>query len=210
MVFDEAEGDIGYHYKSDPLVRTRNVVSTPNGYIMLLAQGFVRYSNDLKRWSVPEQLFKQDGWRNQIFKGRDGRIWVIYDQFLREKMKTPLHFPYAICISSSLDGKSWTTVKQINIGQEPSDFWGFAVGDSQIGIAVQHNNMFLKWFISSDPKNFHEVSSPVRLNLTWGRVIEFFAHTGKIFCARTTADNTEEQNVLLIMESEKLNRRFFK
>jgi hypothetical protein len=209
MVFENPKENIGYTYKSTPLQRTYNVLSIPGRYMMLLAGGFVRYSGDLKTWDAPQRLFHQDGWRSHIIRSRDGRIWVIYANFLREGMKAPLSFPYAICVTSSLDGESWTPTRELVVDQEPSNLWAFPVFDSQIGIVVQYNNIFLKWFVSSDPENFRSLRSPVRLNLTWGQVIEYFSTGRKILCARSALDKREEQDVILVMESEKLNRRFF-
>lgn len=209
MDFEKPEGDIGYFYKSDPLERTFNIVPIPGGYMMLLAQGFTRFSRDLKHWRIPRQIFKQDGWRNSIVKSKDERIWVVYAQFLREKAKPPFHFPYAIRVASSIDGKYWEAAKEIFVGEEPSDLWAFPVADSQIGIAVQHNNLYLKWFISLDRENFRKVDSPVNLLLTKG-VIEFFPKDGKIFCVRPVHDFVEQQWVVLMMSSKEIYRRLFK
>lgn len=54
MVFEEPPEHIGYTYaQAEPPERTTHVVSIRRGYAMVLAQGFMRHSADLRRWCSP-------------------------------------------------------------------------------------------------------------------------------------------------------------
>lgn len=54
LVFEEPEKPNSYTCAlAEPLERTYNVVAVKGAYIMLLAQGFVRLSEDLRTWGPP-------------------------------------------------------------------------------------------------------------------------------------------------------------
>ncbi|MCP5115277.1 MAG: hypothetical protein GY953_30985, partial [bacterium] len=80
MMFEPPLADSGYTYsRAEPLERTYNVVPIQRGYAMLLAQGFVRYSEDLVNWGAPRKSIAQDRNRNRLLKTPDGAVWAVYE-----------------------------------------------------------------------------------------------------------------------------------
>lgn len=85
MVFEQPPGSISYTYAQAGLPeRTYNVVPIRRGYAMLLAQGFVRYSEDLRNWGPPQEVIPQDLYRNRLVKTGDGTLWAVYENSSEE------------------------------------------------------------------------------------------------------------------------------
>ncbi len=227
MGFATPKADLNYHYgRLEPLARSYNVVPIPDGYLMLLAQGFVRYSKDLKHWDAPKRVFDHDGYRNRIMRSRDDRLWVVdvhaQNQEVPSQDAVPKGFGFmvtgdgkifikraAIRVWTSVDGKQWTAAKHIHVDKEPSGLWVFPVMADQIAIAVQYNNYYLTWFRSVSIERFQTVDSPVRL-LDAGQGPQCYVGREAINCAHVIHDDVfEQKQVILILASERLFERMF-
>ena len=203
-----------------------NIVTIPNQYMMLLENGAVRYSDNLRQWGLPKKLFKYKGGGAVILKTKDERIWVVATDFIDEEVKEDdlldPHFGYyttgagkkyrkgeAIVVTTSVDGINWSPPVSVFVDRETSGLWAFPVGRSQIGIAVSYNNLYLKWAVSRTPARFSVIHSPVQLLLETKK-IHFFVRDKTIYCLRPVHDFVEEEGVALLMGSQKVYKRLMK
>ena len=219
LAFVEPPGNTGYTYaQSEPLERTYNVVTVRRGYAMLLAQGFLRHSEDLRNWGPPRKVIPQDLLRNRLFKGRDGTIWAVYENSSAELQPyTPedwLHGYFVIGgkqyrhvtelrVSRSADGMQWETAGKIVVPGQPSALWAFAMDERRIGIALGFNNLFVKWFTASSVSALAPIDSQLQL-VYQSEEAEFFIHEASLTCVRPVFDFERQKPMLLATSTERL------
>jgi hypothetical protein len=212
LVFDEPSGDLGYTYsQAEPLERTYNVAAVQTGYAMLLAQGFLRYSSDLKQWGPPLKMLPQDLWRNRLIDGGDGTIWAIVEASSAERQPyTPedwLHGSFGIGdkqyrhlteigVSRSVDGRTWQEMGRALVPGQPSGLWVFVTDDHRVGIAAGFNNLFVRWFIASPAGTFVEVDAGLQLFNQTDQA-ELFVQNGRLICVRPLRDPKTRKPILL-------------
>jgi len=221
LKFDKPAKVSGYHGSNPD--RTFNIVDVPGAYLMLLEDGFVRYSKDLRHWEAPKRLFRQTGSRNTVLKTKDGRIWVICAHYSPQEVSSRsdvdsmsgysvvngriMMHREAITVTTSTDGVHWSPAQRIELGRETSGLWAFPISETQIGIVTQYNNRDLKWFYSSASLLFRSIKSPVTLLLAH-KQIHFFINNRQISAAQALPDrHAEHRDVLFIRTSSEVSRR---
>jgi len=225
MVFEEPPGQIGYTYaQAEPLERTTNVVPIPRGYAMLLAQGFVRTSDNLRHWGPLQKMLPQDLYRNRLVKTRDGTIWAVYERSSDERQPyTPddwLHGYFVVDgkayrhvtelrVSRSVDGMHWQEAGKFVVPGQPSGLWGFPVSEGQIGIAVAFNNLFAKWFRASRARDLRRVDSDLQV-MHHAEEAECFMRESSLICIRPVFDFEQQKPMLLATSSRSLYKEFTK
>jgi TolB-like protein len=222
MVFQDPPDKPGHtRLPEAPAERTTNVVPIRRGYVMLLAQGFARYSEDLRNWGPPRKILPQDLHRNRLVKTRDGTVWAVYESSSDERQPyTPddwLHGyfvvdgrPYRhvteLRVSRSVDGVVWQAAGKIVVPGQPSGLWAFPVSDRQVGIAVAFNNRFVKWLTASHARDLRQIESPIPV-MQHSDEAEFFVRDASLVCARPVLDLEAQQPVLLATSSRALYER---
>lgn len=223
LVFEEPPGNIGYTYaQAEPLERTTNVVAIRQGYAMLLAQGFMRYSEDLRHWGPPQKVLPQDLYRNRLVKTRDGTLWAVYENSSDERQPyTPddrLHGYFVVDgkqyrhvtelrVSRSVDGVQWQAAGKLVFPGQPSGLWAFPVSERQIGIAVAFNNLFAKWLTASRSRDLRPIGSELQV-MHHAEEAECFVRDASLICVRPIFDFEQQKPMLLAMSSRALYRRF--
>jgi hypothetical protein len=217
LVFEAAPGNIRYTYAQlEPLERTYNIVAVRGGYAMLLAQGFVRLSKNLRHWSAPRKGISQELDRNRLLKGEDGIIWAVYETSSTE------HQPYTegdwlhgyfvtngkryrhvteVHVSRSADGISWSEVGKVVVPGQPSGLWAFPIDEKQIGIAAGFNNLFVKWFTVSNGQALRPIDSRLQL-FNQSDEAECFVRDGSLTCVRPLFDVEGQKPMLLATSTE--------
>jgi len=219
MVFEEAPDKIGYTYgQAEPLERTTNAVPIRGGYAMLLAQGFMRYSDDLRRWGPPRKVIPQDLYRNRLVKTRDGTVWAVYEHSSDERQPyTPddwLHGYYVVDgkryrhvtevrVSRSVDGMDWEPAGKIVFPGQPTGLWAFPVSEQQMGIAVAFNNLIVRWLAVSRSNGVRLVDSALQV-VHHSEKAELFVRDGSLLCIRPVFDFEEQKPMLLATSSRVL------
>ncbi|MGH9383618.1 MAG: CsgG/HfaB family protein [Vicinamibacterales bacterium] len=211
LVFDEPPGALGYTYaQSEPLERTYNIVAVREGYAMLLAQGFVRHSADLRNWGAPRKLIPQDLDRNRLIRARDGTIWAVYEN------RSPELQPYTeddwlhgffvidgksyrhvteLRVSRSTDGIKWEDAGKVTLPGQPSGLWAFAIDERRMGIGLGFNNLSTKWFTVSSFGDLAQIDSQIPLMLQSGEA-EFFVRGALLTCVRPVFDPERQKPML--------------
>jgi hypothetical protein len=223
MVFEEPSGNIGYTYgQAEPLERTTHVVAVGRGYAMLLAQGFMRYSEDLRKWGPPRKVLPQDLSRNRLVKTGDGTLWAVYEHSSNERQPyTPedrLHGYFVVDgkqyrhvtemhVSRSVDGMQWEAAGKVVFPGQPSGLWAFPVSERQIGIAVGFNNLFAKWFTASPSRDLHLIGSESQV-MHNAEEAECFVRDSSLTCIRPIFDFESQKPMLLATRSRALYGRF--
>lgn len=223
MVFDEPAGDAGYTYsRAEPLERTYNVAPVGRGYAMLLAQGFFRYSDDLRSWGPAQRVLEQDLYRNRLLKTPDGTVWAVYENSSDELQPyTPedwLHGYFVtdgkryrhvteLHLSRSRDGIQWEEAGKIVLPGQPSGLWAFAVSERQIGVAVASNNLHVKWFTAALDSELHQIESGLNA-MHHSEEADFFVQDASLACVRPVFDFERQKQMLLATVSKALYRRF--
>jgi TolB-like protein len=212
LVFEEPPEPVAYTYaQAEPLERTHNIVAVRRGYAMLLAQGFVRRSEDLRIWGPPRKALPQDRERNRLIRGRDGTVWAIY-----ESSSSQLQ-PYSVAdwlsgffvvdgkryrhvtelqVSRSVDGVEWHAAGKLTLPGQPSALWAFPVNERRIGIGLAFNNLYTKWFTVSpfDDLEALDVQLPF---MQQSDEAEFFVHDALMTCVRPVFDPEKQKPMLL-------------
>jgi TolB-like protein len=221
LVFEEPPGNIGYTYaQAEPLERTFNVVPLRRGYAMLLAQGFVRRSEDLRKWGLPRKAIPQDLAKNRLFKGRDGIVWAVYEGSSKELQAYTqddwLHGYFVIDgkqyrhvtelrVSRTVDGIKWEAAGTVVFPGQPSGLWVFALDERQIGIAVGFNNLYVKWFAASSLGDLRQIDSQLQLQfMHQSEEAECFVRDGSLTCIRPVLDFEKQKPMLLATSTERL------
>ena len=223
MVFEEPPGNIGYTYaQAEPPERTTNVVAIRQGYAMLLAQGFMRYSADLRHWGPPQKVIPQDLYRNRLVKTRDGTLWAVYENSSDERQPyTPddwLHGYFVVDgkqyrhvtelrVSRSVDGVQWQAAGTLVVPGQPSGLWAFPVSERQIGIAVAFNNLFAKWLTASPSRDLRPIGSELQV-MHHAEEAECFVRDASLICIRPVFDFERQKPMLLATSSRALYQRF--
>ena len=223
LIFDRPAADSGYTYgQLEPLERTYNVVPTGQGYVMLLPQGFIRHSENLRFWGPPQKMLRQDLYRNRLLKTRDGTLWAIYANSSEDLQpytsQDRLHGYFVVngrryrhitelCVSRSSDGRTWQEVGKITLPGQPSGLWGFAVSDRAIGIAMGFNNLFVNWFTTSPSGRLRRIESPLQV-MHQSEQAHFFVDETSLTCIRPIFDPGEQQSRLLLTHSRALYEKY--
>jgi len=219
VVFEEPPGNIRYTYAQvEPLERTYNIVAVRRGYAMLLAQGFVRLSEDLRNWGPPRNVIPQDLHRNRLVRGRDGTVWAVYERSSPERRPyTPadwLHgyvvvegYAYRhvteLRVSRSVDGIAWEAAGTVTFPGQPSALWAFAVEDRGIGVAVGFNNLSMKWFTASRFDDLRQVASQLPF-MHQSDEAEWFVRDAVLTCIRPIFDHEKQKPMLLLTSTERI------
>jgi hypothetical protein len=219
IVFEAAPSGSG----RSRLEGSANVAPVPDGYVMLLDNGWVRYSRDLVHWEIPRKLFDYDGLRQRIITTRDGRLWAVAtksdDREVPPGTKRDMRHGYfitadgrvwqkreSVMVYTSRDGRRWTVGSRAHTGPEPSGLWVLETASDAVAIAVGYGNLDLQWLTAESPERFSTVPSPVRLALNTDEA-RFFVQGGDVRCAVAVHDYINEAQVLLVTESASLYQR---
>jgi hypothetical protein len=225
MVFKEPPGQIGYTYaQAEPLERTTHVVPLPRGYLMLLAQGFMRTSDNLRHWGPPQKIIPQDLYRNRLVKTRDGTVWAVYEHSSDERQPytpadwlhgyfvvdgTPYRHVTELRVSRSTDGMHWQDAGKILVSGQPSGLWAFPVAEGQIGIAAAFNNLFAKWFTASRSRDLRSIDSEGQA-MHHAEEAECFMRDSSLICIRPVFDFEQQRPMLLATSSRALYKELTK
>jgi hypothetical protein len=189
---------------------------------MLLAQGFVRYSEDLRHWGPPQKVIPQDLYRNRLVKTRDGTLWAVYENSSDELQPyTPddrLHGYFVVDgkqyrhitelrVSRSVDGVEWQAAGKVVFPGQPSGLWAFPVSEREIGIAVAFNNLFAKWLTASRSRDLRPISSELQV-MHHAEEAECFVRDSSLICIRPVFDFEQQKPMLLATISRALYQRF--
>ena len=221
LVFEKPPDGIGYTYAGvEPLERTSNVVAVRRAYTMLLAQGFIRLSSDLKNWGPPRRALPQDLLRNRLLKGRDGILWAVYETSSSERQPYTaedwLHGYFVVDgkqyrhvtelrVSRSADGIEWRDAGKVVFPGQPGALWAFSVDDRQIAIGVGFNNIRVKWFTVSLLRDLAQIDSHVQLSYQ-SEEAEFFVREDSLTCVRPVFDFERQKAMLLATSTARLLR----
>jgi hypothetical protein len=188
---------------------------------MLLAQGFTRFSEDLRNWAQPRKTLPQDLYRNRLLKGRDGVLWAVYETsssqlqpytaadwlhgFFVTDGQTYRHVT-ELRVSRSVDGMQWDPAGEIVVPGQPSGLWAFQIDDRRVGIAVGFNNLYLKWFRASSLGALETVEADLELpnHADGASDAAFFVHDDGLTCVRPVFNFESQQPVLLAVTSERV------
>jgi hypothetical protein len=216
LVFENAAEIAAYTYsQSEPLERTFNIVALRRGYVMLLAQGFVRRSNDLRTWGPPRKELPQDHDRNRLIRGDDGTAWAVYETSSSE------HQPYTeadrlsgfivvdgqryrhvteLRVSRSVDGATWQEAGRLTLPGRPGALWAFAIDERRIGIGLAFNNLFTKWFTVSAVEELAELGLQLPFMQQSDDAV-FFVQDGLLTGVRPVLDPAKQKPMLLATTS---------
>ena len=196
----------------DRLERSDGIQPTPDGYMMLLEDGDARYSDDLVEWCAPVEIFAGDVQRPSLTATDDGRLWAVYtsvadvlepytaDDWLcgyyvvdgkRYKHMSTLH------VASSRDGNLWTEQATSTFSGQGSGLWCFPLSERSIGIGVQFNGRFMRWFATGRRATLREVRSTLELFCA-PQGVRFFAQGGRILSLRPGRDTATEREALVL------------
>jgi hypothetical protein len=188
---------------------------------MLLAQGFTRFSTDLRNWAQARKALPQDLYRNRLLKGRDGVLWAVYETSSSQRQpytaadwlqgffvtdgKAYRHVT-ELRVSRSVDGVQWEPAGEIVFPGQPSGLWAFLIDDRHVGIAAGFNNLYLRWFRASSLGALETIEADLQLpNHTDGASdAAFFIHDEGLTCVRPVFNVERQQPVLLAVTSERL------
>jgi hypothetical protein len=219
LVFDAPAAPAGYTYtQSEPLERTFNIVALPRGYAMLLAQGFVRRSNDLRRWGPPRKEIPHDRDRNSLVRGLDGTIWAVSEN------SSPERQPYTwadwlsgffveggqryrhvteLRVDRSTDGLTWQPAGTVTLAGQPGALWAFAVDERRIGIGVAFNNLSVSWFTVSPSDTLVQAGAPIPFTQQSDES-RFFVDAGVLTSVRPIDDPEKRRPMLLVTGTARL------
>jgi hypothetical protein len=221
LVFEEPPEPVAYTYaQAEPLERTYNIVAVRRGYAMLLAQGFVRRSEDLRIWGPPRKELPQDRERNRLVRGRDGTVWAIHESSSSELQ------PYSVAdwlsgffvvdgkryrhvtelqVSRSADGVAWHAAGKLTLPGQPGALWAFPVSERRIGIGLAFNNLYIKWFTVSPFDDL--VALDIQLPfMQQSDEAEFFVHDALMTCVRPVFDPEKQKPMLLTTSTARVWR----
>jgi tetratricopeptide (TPR) repeat protein len=225
LVFEELGEDSGYTYsRTEPAERTHNIVTVPGGYLMLLAQGFVRRSEDLRYWDAPTRVLFHDSDRNCLIRSADGTLWAIWETWSDElhpyEEDDWLHGFYVtdgkkyrhtteLHVASSRNGTEWTPLGKRVLPGQGSALWAFPVSDGRIGIAMGFNNLFVRWFLGSREQGLRDVDVDLRL-MHQHEMAGFYVRGDAIACVRPVFDYRRQEEVLVGVSSSGLYRELLR
>jgi TolB-like protein len=212
LVFEVSRGPVRYTYaQSEPLERTFNIVALPRGYLMLLAQGFVRRSDDLRHWGPPRKELSHDHDRNRLIRGPDGTIWAVSENSSDERQ------PYGdadglsgffvvdgrryrhvseLRVDRSADGVTWQSAGTLTVPGQAGALWAFAVDERRIGIGLAFNNLSTRWFTASPAGTLAEVDAELPF-MQQSDEARFFVDDGVLTSVRPVFDPEKRKPMLL-------------
>lgn len=219
LLFEDSPGTIAYTYaQAEPLERTFNIVALGRGYAMLLAQGFMRRSDDLRTWGPPRKELPQDLDRNRLVRGRDGTVWAVYESSSPEKQ------PYSdgdwlssffvvdgkryrhlveLRVSRSVDGVSWQDAGRLTLPGQPTGLWAFAVDDRRIGVGLAFNNLYTRWFTASPSDDLAELDVQLAF-MQQSDDSAFFVRDTLLTCVRPVFDPEKQKPMLLVTTTNRV------
>jgi TolB-like protein len=217
--FADPAAATGYTYaRAEPLERTYNVAAASRGYVMLLAQGFLRHSDDLEHWSAPYKALPQDLEKNRLVRGHDGTIWVVYETTSPERQdhrddnwlsgffvvggKRYTHMT-ELRVSRSIDGRTWLPAGTVTLSGQPSALWSFNAGERQIGIGVGFNNVHARWFSVSTAGVLRESGAELPV-MYHSEDAQFFVRGARLTCIRPVVDPATQSPMLLATTTERV------
>jgi hypothetical protein len=219
LAFDEPPDALGYTYaQSEPLERTYNIVAVRAGYAMLLAQGFMRHSEDLRNWGPPRKVIPQDLDRNRLIKSGDGTVWAVYEHSSPElqayTQADRLHGFFVIDgksyrhvtelrTSRSVDGVTWEAAGAVTLPGQPNGLWAFAIDERRIGIGLGFNNLYMKWFTVSSSGDLARIDSQLPM-VYQDAEAEFFVRGAMLTCVRPVFDHEKQKPMLLATTTERV------
>ncbi len=197
---------------AEELEGSSDVCRTAARYLMLVEGGLARHSDDLRNWEAPLRIFAQDAWRSCLTRTEDGRLWAVYvaDSDALEPY-TPADWlagyfvldgrrykhMCAVHVAVSRDGRAWEERGEVTLSGQSSGLWAFPIADGAIGIGVQFNSRFMKWFALSRSGELREIPSSLELP-TDSRDVTFFVRDGRILSLRPVFDHFGEQRTVLL------------
>jgi hypothetical protein len=221
LVFENPRETVRYTYsQSEPLERTFNIAALRRGYAMLLAQGFVRRSDDLRTWGPPRKELPQDLDRNRLIRGGDGTVWAVYETSSPERQPytdrdwlsgffvvdgTRHRHVSELRVSRTLDGSAWQDAGGLTVSGQPGALWAFAIDEGRIGIGLGFNNLNTKWFAVSpfDGLSELDVQLPFMQQSDDGA---FFVQDAMLTGVRPVLDPAKQKLMLLATTTSRLSK----
>jgi hypothetical protein len=219
LVFENpAEPPVYTYSQSEPLERTFNIVALRRGYAMLLAQGFVRRSDDLRTWGPPRKALPQDLDRNRLVRGGDGSVWAVYETSSSER------HPYTagdslsgffvvdgrryrhvseLRASRTVDGVAWQDAGRLTVPGQPGALWAFAVDERRIGIGLAYNNLFTRWFAVSPVDDLRELAVQLPFMQQSDEAV-FFVRDALLTGVRPVFDPAKQKSMLLATTTSRI------
>jgi hypothetical protein len=189
----------------------------------MLVEGFARRSDDLRSWEAPIPIFDEAVWRSALTRTEDGWLWAVcaaHSDALEPYTSADWLAGYSVIdgrrykhmselrVAVSRDGSAWQEQGRLAVSGQSSGLWVFPVSGGAIGIGVQFNNRFMKWFALSRSSELQEIPSSLELQTDSSDVI-FFVRDERILCLRPVFDFfTEQRTVLLGAGSRRLFEGF--
>ncbi len=217
---------------TEELEGSTDVCPIPAGYLMLVERGLARHSADLRSWEAPLPVLDEDVWRSCLARTADGRSWAVCvtDSDVREPYTSADWLAgYSVVdgrrykhmcelrVAASRDGFAWEEGGRAVLSGQSSGLWAFPLAPDVpdagegLGIAVQFNNRFMRWFAVSRSGELREISSShssLELQTDSGDAV-FFVRDGRILSLRPVFDYfTEQRTVLLGAGSRRLFEDF--
>ena len=197
-----------------------DVAPVTSGYVMLLDQGQIRSSDDLRSWGPPTQVFDPGSWDGRLTKTEDGRLWAVYQtgSDVREPYEAAdwLAGYYVtdgerykhmceIHVAQSLDGLEWREFAKVVLPGQGSGLWAFPLADGSVGVGVQFNSRFMKWFATTRSNALRAIPSSLELMCQSGDAF-VFASDGQVACLAPMFDHYDAQRTVLLAAG---SRRLF-
>lgn len=210
MQFAPAPPDAGL--RSVALAGDYDVLPVASGYVMLLDNGQIRRSDDLRSWGPPTQVFDPGAWYGCLTKTEDGRLWAVYQTVSdvrepyeatdwltgyyvtdgkRYKHMCEIHVAY------SLDGIEWREFSKVVLPGQGSGLWAFPLADGRIGIGVQFNSRFMKWFATARSNTLRAIPSSLELRCHSAGA-SVFASDGQVACLVPMFDHYDTHRTVLM------------
>jgi hypothetical protein len=225
LAFEEPPADVGYTYEqAEPLQRSYNVAAVRGGYVMLLGQGFLRHSKDLRHWGPPGKALPQDLLRNRLLAEPDGTLWAVYETSSSARQPYTdqdwLHGFFVVDgkryrhvtelrVSRSVNGADWQDVGAAAVPGQPTALWAFAIGEGRIGIGLGANRQFVRWFTTSAAGPLEPVDSRLQL-VHQTDDAQCFVRDASLTCAQPVFDADEQKPILFATTTERLLEGYFR
>jgi TolB-like protein len=198
--------------RAGELEGTSDVCALRDGYLMLVERGFARRSGDLRHWDRPLRILERDAWRSALSRTADGWAWAVClaDSEVLEPY-TPAdrlcgyfvidgkryRHTCALRVAASRDGRAWEERGRLTLAGQGSGLWAFPLSGDAIGIGVQFNARFMRWFALSSSGGLREIGSALELQTDSPEAV-FFAREGRILSLRPVFDYFGEQRTVLL------------
>jgi hypothetical protein len=189
-----------------------DVLPVAGGYVMLLDHGQIRRADDLRSWGPPIQVFDRGAWNGRLTKTGDGRLWAVYqtvsgvrepyeatDRLTGYYVTDGVRYKHMceIHVAHSLDGIEWREFSKVVLPGQGSGLWAFPLADGRIGIGVQFNSRFMKWFATARSNTLRAIPSSLELMCQSGDA-SVFASDGRVACLAPMFDHYDTQRTVLL------------